>query len=259
LDVVALGAASVAPSPPPAKIAAAAPDHKASDIKSAASGSDSAAPAPAHIAAQAPVAATSHTASDGSDSDSNAANTQTANTDASSSAPKTPDANTAAFNPVAPQTTANTGAAPLAAAAHPAPIPDQIASQIAAKTTGASSRFDIALDPAGLGHVNVSVQINAAGQVTAALTFDNPHAAAEAKNGAGALQHALEQAGFNVAQGGLSFNSGGQGANLARQETTPQNVSARFASAIETPPETLATLSGAYGASRASSGVDITI
>ena len=123
----------------------------------------------------------------------------------------------------------------------------------------ASSRFDIALDPAGLGRVNVSVQINSAGQVTAAMTFDNAHAAAEAKNGAGALQHALEQAGFNVAQGGLSFDVGGQGANFSRPDTRPQSAAAIAGAKTDLPIDLPQLPSGAYGASRATSGVDITI
>ena len=90
------------------------------------------------------------------------------------------------------------------------------------------------------------------------MTFDNPHAAAEARGGAGALQHALEQAGFNVAQGGLSFDVGGQGANLARQDARPQTA-VKFAAPADLPVDALPSLASAYGALRASSGVDITI
>ena len=50
------------------------------------------------------------------------------------------------------------------------------------------------------------------------MSFDNPHAAAEARAHAGELKQALEQAGFNLGQGGLSFDVGGQGASLARQD-----------------------------------------
>jgi hypothetical protein len=78
-----------------------------------------------------------------------------------------------------------------------------------------------------MGQVNVKVQIDSAGQVSAALSFDNPHAAAEAKAHAGELQQALEQAGFNLSQGGLSFDVGGQGASLARQNPDQSYPSAQ--------------------------------
>jgi flagellar hook-length control protein FliK len=164
-----------------------------------------------------------------------------------------------ATSAAAPQATV-AGAAPTSAA-HPAPVADQIASQIAAKAASgaASTRFDISLEPEGLGKVNVSVQINAAGQVTAAMTFDNPHAAAEARSGAGALQHALEQAGFNVAQGGLSFDVGGQNSGFARQDARPQTTSNAFNTPTETPVDVPSALSARYRASGAASGVDITI
>jgi flagellar hook-length control protein FliK len=139
-------------------------------------------------------------------------------------------------------------------------VADQIASQIAAKAlSGASTRFDISLDPAGLGKVNVSVQINASGQVTAAMTFENPHAAAEARSGAGALQHALEQAGFNVAQGGLSFDVGGQGAGFARQNAQSPAPTKAFNTSTEIPVDSASALSARYRASSTASGVDITI
>jgi flagellar hook-length control protein FliK len=146
-----------------------------------------------------------------------------------------------------------------AATIHAAPITDQIAGQVASRVQGGSSHFEITLDPVGLGHVNVSVAINAAGQITAAMTFDNAHAAAEARSGAGALQQALEQAGFNLAQGGLSFDVGGQGANLSQQDARPQTAAASFPAPIDAPIETASPVAGAYGALRASSGVDITI
>jgi flagellar hook-length control protein FliK len=117
-----------------------------------------------------------------------------------------------------PAALAQAQATPAAAKSVGASIAGQIADQVIKSVNGKSTRFDVALNPAGLGQVNVKVEINAAGQVTAALSFDNPHAAAEARAHAGELQQALEQAGFNLGQGGLSFDVGGQGASLARQD-----------------------------------------
>jgi flagellar hook-length control protein FliK len=149
--------------------------------------------------------------------------------------------------------------AALAAANGPA-ITRQIADQVIKSVEGKSTRFDIALNPAGLGQVNVKVEINAAGQVSASLSFDNPHAAAEARAHVGELQRALEQAGFNLSQGGLSFDVGGQGASLARQNqgqpfTAPGAAAAQVLADAAEPVPSLPASPRAYAAS----GVNIVI
>jgi hypothetical protein len=70
--------------------------------------------------------------------------------------------------------------------------------------------------------VDVRLEINAQGRLTAAMSFDTPQAAAELKSRAAELQRALEQAGFDLS-GGMSFDvahdRGGQGfAGHERQE-----------------------------------------
>lgn len=83
-----------------------------------------------------------------------------------------------------------------------------LAAQILKKLEGKSTRFDLELDPAGLGKVDVRLEIGAQGRLTAAMTCDNPQAAAELRSRASELQRALEQAGFNLS-GGLSFDVAG--------------------------------------------------
>ena len=146
---------------------------------------------------------------------------------ASSSSQPGADPSLALAAPVAAQ-----AQAPVAQAAAVAvsPVTSQIAAQMVKSVSGKSTQFDIALHPQDMGQVNVKVQIDSAGQVSAALSFDNPHAAAEAKAHAGELQQALEQAGFNLSQGGLSFDVGGQGASLARQNSDQSYQSAQTAS-----------------------------
>src|SRR5258708_6592975 len=80
-----------------------------------------------------------------------------------------------------------------------------LAAQIAKKLDGRSTRFDVQLDPAGLGKVDVRVEIGGDGKMSASMAFDNPQAAAELKSRAGELQRALEQSGFDLS-GGLSFD-----------------------------------------------------
>ena len=90
-----------------------------------------------------------------------------------------------------------------------------LAAQILKKLEGQSTRFDVELDPAGLGRVDVRIEIGAHGRMTAAMMFDNPLAASELRARAGELQRALEQAGFDLA-GGISFDVAGDRGN-ARQ------------------------------------------
>ena len=143
-----------------------------------------------------------------------------------------------------------------------AAIVGQIADQIAAKTTAKSTRFDVSLDPAGLGRVDVQVHIDSAGQVSASLSFTNAQSAADARSHAADLQRALEQAGFNVSQGGLSFDVGGQGASLAQQQhgsqgrASPGAAAAAFAN---TNPDSAVQSSVGQRASFGASGLDITI
>ncbi|HEX7759570.1 MAG TPA: flagellar hook-length control protein FliK, partial [Caulobacteraceae bacterium] len=133
----------------------------------------------------------------------------------------------------------------------------QLADQIARRSGGKSAQFDISLDPAGLGKVNVKVRIDTSGQLTAQIAFDNPAAAAEAKARAGDLQQALTQAGFDISQNGLSFQSGGQGGGLGSNPDGSAAGGAGQAWAAdtidETPPTTPAPVRSSAGA------VDITI
>jgi hypothetical protein len=101
------------------------------------------------------------------------------------------------------------GAAPAAPAPHgvrgsPETVAN-LAAQIIKKLEGQSTRFDLELDPHGLGKVDVRIEIGAHGRMTAAMMFDNPQAAADMKARSAELLRALDQAGFDLA-GGLSFD-----------------------------------------------------
>jgi flagellar hook-length control protein FliK len=76
---------------------------------------------------------------------------------------------------------------------------------------GPASQFNLVLHPAELGGVQVRIQVDRNGQVRAALSFDNPQAAADLGARADELKAQLNQAGFDVADGGLSFSLNGQG------------------------------------------------
>jgi hypothetical protein len=80
-----------------------------------------------------------------------------------------------------------------------------LAAQMAPKLEARTSRFDLQLDPAGLGKVNVSVRIGPNGRLSADLDFERPQSAADLGARSDELQNALAQAGFDLTGGGLRF------------------------------------------------------
>ena len=115
------------------------------------------------------------------------------------------------FQAPAPAAATAHAAAP---AAHAAPVRAtsetvaNLTAQISKHLEGQSTKFEVELNPAGLGRVSVSVEIAASGKMTAAMSFDSPQAAAELRARSNDLQRALEQAGFDLS-GGLSFDVAG--------------------------------------------------
>lgn len=81
----------------------------------------------------------------------------------------------------------------------------QIAAQIIKKLDGRSTRFDMALTPEGLGRVDVSLEIESDGQVTARLAFDTPAAAADLRARADELRRQLMEAGLHLSSEDLEF------------------------------------------------------
>ncbi len=108
------------------------------------------------------------------------------------------------------------GATALAAQVRGAPeTVAKLAAGILDKLEGQATRFDLQLDPHGLGKVDVSVEIGADGKLTAQLGFDSAVGLSELRGRAQELRTALEQAGFNLAEGALSFDFSGE----SRRET----------------------------------------
>ncbi|QTC89562.1 flagellar hook-length control protein FliK [Brevundimonas pondensis] len=81
----------------------------------------------------------------------------------------------------------------------------QIAAQIIRKLDGRSTRFDMVLTPEGLGNVDVSMDIDSDGRLTARLAFDNPAAATDLRARADELRRQLQEAGFQLSQDSLEF------------------------------------------------------
>jgi len=134
----------------------------------------------------------------------------------------------------------------------------QLAAQIIKKLEGQSTRFDLELNPQGLGKVDVRIEIGAHGQLTASMLFDNAHAAQELKARATELQRALEQAGFDLS-GGLSFDVADHGRQQGQawQDQTDNGRAFRgqaFRAALETAGDAADT--AAQGALRLRRGVN---
>ncbi|MGA0546566.1 flagellar hook-length control protein FliK [Brevundimonas sp. VNH65] len=98
-----------------------------------------------------------------------------------------------------------------------------LGAQILRRLDGRSTRFEIGLTPEGLGQVDVTLDIDAEGGLTARLAFDSPISAAELRGRADELRRQLQEAGFSVAQDALSFSerdagqSGGGNGRSARE------------------------------------------
>lgn len=152
--------------------------------------------------------------------------------------------------------------------AEDAPLPaattqtvSHLASQIFDRLGGAkATRFQVDLNPAGLGRVEVRVEISMSGELTAALSFENPAAAQELRARAGELQSALQQAGFDVSRTALHFDSGnhfGQGLWDQNQQgdRRPEFTPRAFADLSDTPE----TQSASPSRHSRAGGVDVTI
>jgi hypothetical protein len=147
--------------------------------------------------------------------------------------------------------------------ATPATVAD-LAAQVSRKLEGRNTHFDIQLTPEGLGKVDVRVDIDAQGRLTAAMAFDNPQAAHELRGRSSELLRALEQAGFDMS-GGLSFSSPqdqGSGGRFADQAPDREAWQGRaFQNALGVADDADAALAAArtYQPRLSATGVDVRI
>jgi flagellar hook-length control protein FliK len=116
---------------------------------------------------------------------------------------------TGAFQPQLPAATA--APAPLGplsvTAATNAAVPlSGVALEIAASAASGKSRFEIRLDPADLGRIDVRIDVDRNGQLTSHLTVEKPETLSMLRQDAPQLQQALDDAGFKTDSGGLQFS-----------------------------------------------------
>nr|WP_315784179.1 flagellar hook-length control protein FliK [Bradyrhizobium sp. SZCCHNPS1003] len=123
-------------------------------------------------------------------------------------------------------TSANLTATAATAAAVPL---HGLAVEIAASALNGKSRFEIRLDPAELGRIDVRIDVDRNGQVTSHLRVEKPETLAMLQQTAPQLQQALQDAGLKSNNSGLQFslrdqNSSGQNGGDYQQNGNAQRL-----------------------------------
>src|SRR5204862_2068436 len=99
-----------------------------------------------------------------------------------------------------------------------------LAVEIAASAKNGMSRFEIRLDPADLGRIDVRIDVNRNGQVTSHLTVEKPETLSMLRLDAPQLQRQLDDAGFKTSDGGLQFSLRDQSSGQSRGDDTARNA-----------------------------------
>jgi flagellar hook-length control protein FliK len=158
----------------------------------------------------------------------------------------------------AASTAAAVSAPPPSTAALPSPDLNALAVNIAAKSLDGARQFDIRLDPAELGRVDVRLSLDGNGNAQAHLAAERPETLALLQDNAGALTRALQDSGVQVASNGLQFSLKGQ----ERQTDSEQRATSRSrASALQGIAAAAAQTSTnpTYGVSPSGAGVNILV
>jgi chemotaxis protein MotD len=94
---------------------------------------------------------------------------------------------------------------PQVAANPPVPL-SGVAVEIAQSAKAGKTSFDIRLDPAELGRIDVKIEVDKHGNVTSHLTVEKPETLTMLRQDAPQLQRALEQAGLKTNDSGMQFS-----------------------------------------------------
>jgi hypothetical protein len=113
------------------------------------------------------------------------------------------------------------------AVARAAPAAWQVGREIVRRFNGESTRFELRLDPPELGRVEVRLDVSRDHRVTAVVAADSPQALAELSRHARELEAALQSAGLQLNDNGLSFD-------LSRQREGGDTEQAQGASGANT-------------------------
>lgn len=146
----------------------------------------------------------------------------------------------------------------VSAATQSAAVPlSGLAMEIAASLRSGKSRFEIRLDPAELGRIDVRIDVDRHGQVTSHLTVEKPETLSMLRQDAPQLQRALNDAGLSTGDGGLQFSLRDQSSSGQNGNQSNPNAQRLIVAEEETVP---AAVAGSYGRMlSASGGVDIRV
>jgi flagellar hook-length control protein FliK len=134
-----------------------------------------------------------------------------------------------------------------------------LALEIAASVKNGKSSFEIRLDPADLGRIDVRIDVDRNGQVTSHLSVEKPATLAMLQQDAPQLQRALDNAGFKTGDSGLQFSLRDQSSSGQNSGNDSNRNAQRLVISNE---DTVAATSAGrtYGRTLASSsGVDISV
>ena len=109
---------------------------------------------------------------------------------------------------------AATPQAQTASAAQAGPATMQVATRFIERFDGRAQRFEVRLDPAELGRVDVRIEVGADKKVHAVLAAHASAALSDLMRGSKALEKALGDAGIDIADGGLKFELASDAGNL---------------------------------------------
>ena len=115
-----------------------------------------------------------------------------------------------AATPAAPAASAATQVQLQSTTAAAQPDVASLAVTIAAKSEGGARHFDIQLNPAELGRVDVRLTVDDAGKAQATLTVEKPQTLELLQKDSAQLTSALKDAGLDLTQNGLNFSLKGQ-------------------------------------------------
>ncbi len=133
-----------------------------------------------------------------------------------------------------------------------------LALEIAVSARSGKSRFEIRLDPADLGRIDVRIDVDRSGRVTSHLTVEKPETLSMLRQDAPQLQRALDDAGLKTGNGGLQFSLRDQSSSGHDGKETGRNAQRLVISDDETIPAAVA--GRTYGrVPGSSSGVDIRV
>jgi chemotaxis protein MotD len=142
-----------------------------------------------------------------------------------------------------------------------APVPlDGVAVEIVQNAKSGKSSFDIRLDPAELGRIDVRLEVDKHGNVTSHLTVEKPETLTMLRQDAPQLQRALEQAGLKTNDSGLQFSLRDQ--SQGQQQNSGENSGRNAQRLVIHEDESVPAIAAGRGYGRmlgSSSGVDISI